>query len=228
VKSDKLLLLGILFLSLSWSIFAQEMALEEQPSEVVLTTDTIPKDTDEITQPETEHLPLKNKVQENSVQEFQFFKDEKTRLVNPFALRDPFKRKVERTKFKRNAAGKIVFDNNYSNIVSIQDVPVSRIRVVGVFLGPERRAMVKIVAKEQSQTSAPVGGRNANRAAKSIVAQTEALSVESYIIKEGMKLGGEDAEVKAILPGGVVLVEKIRNVYDQDEYLETILPIYGN
>jgi hypothetical protein len=32
-------------------------------------------------------------------------------------------------------------------------------------------------------------------------------------------------DVKAILPGGIILVEKIRNVYDQDEYLETVLPV---
>ena len=46
-----------------------------------------------------------------------------------------------------------------------------------------------------------------------------------YYIKEGMKLGENGAEVKAILPGGIVLVEKIRNVYDQDEYLETVIPV---
>ena len=40
-----------------------------------------------------------------------------------------------------------------------------------------------------------------------------------------MKISHGEAEVKAILPGGVVIVEKIKNIYDQDEYLETILPI---
>ena len=44
-------------------------------------------------------------------------------------------------------------------------------------------------------------------------------------MREGMKLGLNNAEIKAILPGGIVLVEKIRNVYDEDEYLETILPV---
>ncbi|AYF43175.1 hypothetical protein BALOs_0154 [Halobacteriovorax sp. BALOs_7] len=48
---------------------------------------------------------------------------------------------------------------------------------------------------------------------------------EVVIIKEGMKIGPDQVEVKAILPGGVVLVEKIINVYDEEEYLETILPL---
>ena len=40
-----------------------------------------------------------------------------------------------------------------------------------------------------------------------------------------MRLGRDNAEIKAILPGGIVVVEKIRNVYNQEEYLETIIPI---
>jgi type IV pilus assembly protein PilP len=40
-----------------------------------------------------------------------------------------------------------------------------------------------------------------------------------------MVLGNNNAEIRAILPGGVVLVEKLINVYDQEEYLETILPL---
>ena len=40
-----------------------------------------------------------------------------------------------------------------------------------------------------------------------------------------MVIGENNAVIKAILPGGVVLVEKIKNVYEQDEYLETILTI---
>ena len=50
-------------------------------------------------------------------------------------------------------------------------------------------------------------------------------SKDTFIIKEGMSLGLDNAIVKAIMPGGVVLVEKIKNVYDQFEYLETLLPI---
>jgi len=45
------------------------------------------------------------------------------------------------------------------------------------------------------------------------------------ILKEGMKIGDDGAELKAILPGGIILVEKIVNVYGQEEYLETVIPI---
>ena len=48
---------------------------------------------------------------------------------------------------------------------------------------------------------------------------------DTYLLKEGMRLGLDNAEIKAILPGGIVVVEKIRNVYNQEEYLETIIPI---
>lgn len=67
---------------------------------------------------------------------------------------------------------------------------------MGVLIGPERRAMARVSGAK-----------------------------DSFIIKEGMHIGPNQAEVKAILPGGVILVEKIRNVYDQDEYLETVLPV---
>ena len=50
-------------------------------------------------------------------------------------------------------------------------------------------------------------------------------STQVIIIKEGSKLGPDNAEVKAILPGGIILVEKIVNVYGQEEYLETVVPI---
>jgi Tfp pilus assembly protein PilP len=71
-----------------------------------------------------------------------------------------------------------------------------------VVLGADRRALVKI------SSDAQVAGED-----------------NIYYIKEGMKVGENGAEVKAILAGGIVLVEKIRNVYDQDEYLETVIPV---
>jgi type IV pilus assembly protein PilP len=84
---------------------------------------------------------------------------------------------------------------------------------VGVLLGENRRALAK-VANES-------GGDN-NRG---MSREREQLSEETFILKEGMLIGENDAELKAILPGGIVLVEKITNVYDQEEYLETIIPI---
>jgi type IV pilus assembly protein PilP len=67
-----------------------------------------------------------------------------------------------------------------------------------VLLGEQRRAMVKIA------------DRNDN---------------EIFYLREGSKIGQNNAELRAILPAGIILVEKIRNVYDQDEYLETVIPI---
>lgn len=122
----------------------------------------------------------------------------KTYVKNPLDLRDPFKRKINKKKpqiKKENADGA---DGYYTNIISsIENKPLESIRVVGVMIGAERRAMAKIQGDKDN----------------------------TYYLKEGMKVGPNGAEVKAILPGGVVLVEKIRNVYDQDEYLETVIPV---
>lgn len=121
-----------------------------------------------------------------------------TYVKNPLDLRDPFKRKIFKKK-SQNSNAKINLSGIYKNYDDIiENKPVENLKIVGVMIGPERRAMAKIQGKE-----------------------------ETFVIKEGMKLGAHQAEVKAILPGGVVLVEKIRNVYDQDEYLETVLPVSG-
>ena len=73
---------------------------------------------------------------------------------------------------------------------------MDNIKLVGVLIGKERRALVS------------------SQGGKSII-----------ILKEGMKIAEEGAELKAILPGGIILVEKIVNVYGQEEYLETVIPI---
>ncbi|MFA6237341.1 MAG: pilus assembly protein PilP [Bacteriovorax sp.] len=124
----------------------------------------------------------------------------KTYVKGPLDLRDPFKRRINKKKGTVDKA-KINESGIYSNQSDrIEDKPVESIRIIGVMIGKERRAMAKIAT---GKTLAP----------------------EIYFIKEGMKIGPNGAEVKAILPGGIVLVEKIRNVYDQDEYLETVLPV---
>ena len=123
-----------------------------------------------------------------------FFK-EKSKIEKPFELRDPFKPpqlKSEKNKKQENysSSGK----GQYTNIVEEQVTNIQDIKLVGVLIGKERRAMVS--------------------SGKSII-----------ILKEGMKIGDEGAELKAILPGGIILVEKIINVYGQEEYLETVVPI---
>lgn len=120
-----------------------------------------------------------------------------TYVKNPLELRDPFKRQL--VKKKSGMISKTGVSSVYKNYDdAIESKPVESIRIIGVMTGSDRRAMAKV-----------------------------GTSTETYIIKEGMKLGSNQAEVKAIVPGGVVLVEKIRNVYDQDEYLETVLPVSG-
>lgn len=128
------------------------------------------------------------------------FQKSKTRISNPLDLRDPFKRKSKRIGSKGSRQSKKLRDGFFSNAQTIDDQPLDSIRIVGILIGKERRAIAKL-------------------------SLGDSLSTESYILKEGMTLGENNAEIKAILPGGVVLVEKIRNVYDQDEYLETVLPV---
>ncbi|WPU65539.1 hypothetical protein [Peredibacter starrii] len=132
--------------------------------------------------------------------------DSKTKIENPFELRDPFKApqssRTESGKDKKEGfyvSGK----GQYSNIgdVALDQINVADIRLVGVLIGKERRALVS-TSKDGKDSKGPV-----------------------IILKEGMKIGPDSAELKAILPGGIVLVEKIVNVYGEEEYLETVIPI---
>ncbi len=132
---------------------------------------------------------------------YNFFKDTTTGIKDPFEMRDPFKRKIFKRQAKKASTAKVLKDGAYSNLPEIGKTPLNKIRIVGILLGKERRAMAKIDGGS--------GGA----------------SKDIYIIKEGMKIGIDDAEVKAILPGGIVVVEKITNVYDQNEYIETIIPV---
>lgn len=132
------------------------------------------------------------------------FNEKETSIKNPFELRDPFKRKQFKKGDKGKNFGGFLKDGKYSNLPTINDFPLSRIRVVGVLLGKKRRAIAKISTGS---------------------GDTEKMGDESYIIKEGMTLGENNAEVRAIVPGGIVLVEKIKNVYDQEEYIETVIPV---
>ena len=46
-----------------------------------------------------------------------------------------------------------------------------------------------------------------------------------FTLKEGEMMGSDGPEIKAILPGGVILVERITNVYGENEFIETVIPI---
>ena len=125
-----------------------------------------------------------------------FFRD-KTKIEKPFELRDPFKPPQMKTDRSQNKGGFYVGGKGqYSNVQLATVTSIESIKIVGVLIGRERRAMVK------NGGSGPI-----------------------IILKEGMKIGEDGAELKAILPGGIIIVEKIVNVYGQEEYLETVIPI---
>ena len=131
------------------------------------------------------------------------FKD-KTNIANPLELRDPFKAPLSKMEGGKNAGGP-TGDPNYTHVngvysnlkeADLSNVSVQKMKVVGVLIGKERRVMVQFEGQQQV-----------------------------VILKEGMKIGTDNAELKAILPGGIILVEKIINVYGQEEYLETVIPL---
>ncbi len=129
--------------------------------------------------------------------EYKFFKDVTTNIKDPFDLRDPFKRVLFKRKSEIKKAYTLLEEGSvFSNLPSIESAPLSKIRIVGILLGKERRAIAKI---EKGS--------------------------ETFLLKEGMKLGENQAELKAILPGGIVVVEKLKDVYDKDEFIETLIPV---
>lgn len=132
-----------------------------------------------------------------SKKKFNFFKNEKTLILNPFELRDPFKRK----RFFRKNRGKKVKTTftSFSNLPQTDNIDMEKLIIVGVLIGKNRRAIARLNGDKKG--------------------------AGTFILREGMIIGENKAEIKAILPGGIVLVEKIRNIYDQDEYLETIIPV---
>jgi hypothetical protein len=133
--------------------------------------------------------------------EYKFYKDVTTKIKDPFNLRDPFKRFQFKRKSELKKSYAILEEGSvFSNLPTIENVPLSKIKIVGILLGKERRAMAKIV-----DSSGAAG--------------------ETYILKEGMKFGESQAELKAILPGGIVVVEKLKDVYDKDEFIETLIPV---
>lgn len=142
----------------------------------------------------------------------ELFDANEEQMKEALKLRDPFKRSNLTRSGSRREIPNEPRTNFTRNVPSIEGVPLRAIRIVGVLLGEERRAIAKIIRSslEEEGVEASIG---------------DSLGNESFLLREGMKIGENDAEIKAILPGGIVLVEKIRNVYDQDEYLETIIPI---
>jgi len=123
----------------------------------------------------------------------------KTKIENAFSLRDPFKAPLKRgSKSEKDDKKSEIRDGTFTNYFrpKLSSVRLSGLKVVGVMIGENRRAICEI------------NGFKGN-----------------VILKEGEKVGPDNAELKAILPGGLIFVEKIVNVYGQDEFLETVIPI---
>ncbi len=139
-------------------------------------------------------------VVSNQSPQSKFFENAGGSVEELLKMRDPFKRKKIRAKKTSESKGFFLKNNSYSNLPVLGKVPLEQIRITGIFLGKHRRAIARI-------------------------AQGDTLGKNTYILKEGMKLGEHESEIKAILPGGVVLAEKIVNVYGQEEYIETVLPM---
>lgn len=121
-----------------------------------------------------------------------------TSIDDPLGIRDPFQPPpIKRTNQGGGTASTPKRDGVYSNIPVLGNVPIAEITITGVIIGPERRAFVKKTGGDPT----------------------------TYVIREGDKLGGNDAEIRAILPGGIILVEKVTNIYGEEEYLETVIPL---
>lgn len=152
----------------------------------------------------------------------EFFQRTNTEIKNPMELRDPFKRRVQ--KIKSSAKG-IQSGNRtlFSNMPTLENVPLDKIKILGVILGDNRRAIARTISDNEGQQGPPLPSQFQQPGQSGQPVEVE--KFPTYVITEGMRLGNNNAEVRAILPGGVVLVEKIRNVYDQEEYIETIIPV---
>lgn len=48
---------------------------------------------------------------------------------------------------------------------------------------------------------------------------------KDYKFKEDESIGRGGPKIKAILPGGIILVEQVNNIYGEPEYIETVVPI---
>lgn len=123
------------------------------------------------------------------------FLKQKTKIEDPLSIRDPFKEPRIIEKDNSDISKGIVKNGVFTNIETVEDIGLDDFVITGVVVGTERRAVAQLKN----------GG--------------------TVILKEGMTIGKDNAEIKAILPGGIVLVEKIVNVYGQDEYIETIIPV---
>lgn len=118
-----------------------------------------------------------------------------TSIDDPFDLRDPFQPPKFATQGQKRR------EQNRTGVWDNQrklsePVKIEDIRITGVLIGTNRRVILKVGTNE-----------------------------DAYTLKEGETIGPLGPEIKAILPGGIILAEKISNIYGEPEYIETVIPI---
>lgn len=124
----------------------------------------------------------------------------KTKISDPFSLRDPFKKPLPVVEVDTAKSGSTSQSFSASKeSVDLTRLNIKDLKLVGIIYGKERLALIK------------AGD-----------------SPGSIVLKEGMKIGPDQIELKAVFPSGVVFVEKIINAYDEEEYVELIIPYVKN
>jgi Tfp pilus assembly protein PilP len=118
-----------------------------------------------------------------------------TSIVKPFELRDPFQPPKLQT--KGQSERKKRFSGIWDHEERLdQDVAIEKIKITGVLIGKNRRVLIETKVGKKA-----------------------------FTFKEGETIGPNGPVIKAILPGGIILVEQIENIYGQPEYIETVIPI---
>ncbi len=124
---------------------------------------------------------------------------DQTSIETPTKLRDPFKSPVPAKKNESEVTHKKteLKDGVFTNVPTLDSITLDTVKVRGVLMGSKTRALIA----DKSNINATI------------------------LAKEGDKINKGKAELKAILPRGVIFVEQITNVYGQFEYIETVVPI---
>ncbi len=118
-----------------------------------------------------------------------------TSIKKPFELRDPFQPPKFQTINQKKRSASS--RGVWSNEKKLEEeVKIEDVKVTGVLIGVKRRVTLQVGTDKTS-----------------------------YTLREGEPLGLNGPEVKAILPGGIILAEKISNIYGEPEFIETVIPI---
>ena len=120
---------------------------------------------------------------------------EKTKIPNAFDLRDPFRPPMLSNSRKQSRGTKSLMRDGV--YTNIVSAGVGDIDTLQI---------VGVMIGKERRALAKVGS-------------------QVVVLREGMLIGKDNAELKAIHPGGIILVEKLVNVYGEEEYLETVIPI---